>query len=390
MNAPSTAGTQEGRDPFASFSLDTLVSGAARLRPDTIALVDSRAELTYRAFAARAAALARLLAEHGLKHGERVLLAGGAEASLVVAAVAALRAGLEPVFAPLDLEAGQLAAYAKVTDAAALLATTRYGPYCPTDVHFAAIASAASIRLVATLGPGELDGGVDLGPEAIAQFSRDNPDEGLDRGKQLQASPGRIITLERCDGSLKPIFHRQATLIVAALDFVARARLDRDTPVISTLPPMSFAGLVAGPVAALLAGAALHLHGPFDTTRFLDMLDRVRPAQLVAPHAAAENFVDPAIARQLASLILVSRLKMTDPAPILPACACPCPLLDLYAIDERATIAEQRVNGEARWPTKPHYISFDNARILVIEAKSDGDTMSLEGAGVTRNANLGA
>ncbi|MFZ0730627.1 MAG: AMP-binding protein, partial [Methylovirgula sp.] len=104
MNAEPAAGLRV----FAPYSLDTLVTGAARLRPETTALADRTRACSYAAFATDVAALARLLVDCGLQPGERLLILGGAEISLLTTLVAALRAGFEPALAPLNLGVAEL------------------------------------------------------------------------------------------------------------------------------------------------------------------------------------------------------------------------------------------------------------------------------------------
>jgi len=171
--------------------------------------------------------------------------------------------------------------------------------------------------------------------------------------------------------------------MAAGLDFVARAKIGRATPILSTLPPTTFAGLVAGPFAALLSGAPLHLHGPFEADDFLKMRDNAGHAHLVVPARIAPDLLGAAVLEGLASTVLVSRLPatgiFTPPAPF----ACPCPLLDLYAIDESAAVAEPRRGGVSIPPAaEPHFVGFDESRVLTIEAPGDG-ALAFQGAAVT-------
>ena len=237
-----------------------------------------------------------------------------------------------------------------------------------------------SIRLLATLGPGEVDGAVDLSAASVLRYAATHRDDGLERGKPAPAPP-QIITLDR--RRLKPVAHAQTTLMAAGLDFVARAEIGRATPILSTLPPTSFAGLVAGPFAALLSGATLHLHGPFAADDFLKTRDRAGHAHLVVPAAIAPDLVGAAILEGLASMVLVSRLSadagFTSPPPFV----CPCPLVDLYAIDEAAAVAEPRRGARAAQPApEPHFIGFDEARVLTIERAAD-HALVFRGAAVT-------
>jgi acyl-CoA synthetase (AMP-forming)/AMP-acid ligase II len=372
--------TASGGRVFAPYSLDTLVSGAARLRLEAIAFADRTTTCPFGIVAAQVAALARLLADCGLLPGECLLLAGGAEVSLVTALIAALRGGFEPALAPLDLDEAELAAYARAVNAAALIGPTAYGELNPVDAYFAAAAAVPSIRLLATLGPGDVDGAVDLSAASVLRYAATHPDDGLERGKPAPAPP-RIVTFDRA--RLKPVAHEQATLMAAGLDFVARAEIGRATPILSTLPPTSFAGLVAGPFAALLSGATLHLHGPFAADDFLKTRDHAGHAHLIVPAAIAPDLGGAAILEGLASTVLVSRLSagtgFTPPPPF----ACPCPLVDLYAIDETAAVSEPRRGARAAQPApEPHFVGFDEARVLTIERAAD-HALAFRGAAVT-------
>ena len=85
------------------------------------------------------------------------------------------------------------------------------------------------------------------------------------------------------------MLHQQATLITA--DSFRRPRqIGRVTPILSTLAPVSCAGFVAGPCAALLSGATLYLHGPFAEEDFLAARNQTESAHLVLPVALASDF----------------------------------------------------------------------------------------------------
>lgn len=378
------AGSEPGAgDPFVQFSLDALVSATARLRPDSLAFTERGQSMPYGILAVQVAAFARQLSEGGLKPGERIVITGGAEISLVVALIAALRGGYEPALAPLDLEADELAAFARAVNAAALVGPSQHGDFSPADTFLSTAASVATIRLVASYGPEAFDGAVDLSPGACLRYAAAFPDNGLDRAKFAAAATPRVITADRRNGAT-PVVHHQSTLIVAGLDVAARARIGRETPILCTLPPTSFAGLVAGPFAALLSGATLHLHGPFDARDFLEMRDRLASPHLVVPLAVAGELMHADALTGLASAILVSR--QTAEAVCLPeAIEAPCALIDLYAVGERAAIAEPRHAGSPRPPAQePHFIGFDKSRVLAVAAlPAAGNGLALQGAAVT-------
>jgi hypothetical protein len=174
-------------------------------------------------------------------------------------------------------------------------------------------------------------------------------------------------------------------LIAAGLDFASRARIGRETPILCTLPPTSFAGLVAGPFAALLSGAALHLHGPFDARDFLKLRDRLARPHLVVPAAVAANLLQADAMAGLASAVLVSRPSVRVGAHLPERLAAPCAVIDLYAVDEMAAVAEERSGGVAQPPARePHYIGVDDDRVLAIATlPASGSSFLLHGAAVT-------
>ncbi len=369
------------RDALAPYSLDTLVSGAARLRPAAIAFADRANALPFGLVATQIAALARILADCGLEPGERIVLVGGAEANVATAAIAALRGGFVPALAPVDLDPSALAAYAEAVGAAAIAGPAAYGDFTPLETCLQVAAAVPSIRLVANFGPEEHDGAIGISPGAILQYAAQHPDLGLERGKPLPAEPPPLITLDR--HSARPVLHRQATLITAGLDFVARARIGRVTPILTTLPPVSCAGFVAGPCAALLSGATLHLHGPFSEEDFLAARNQAESAHLILPVALASDFAG--IFDGLASAVLVSRLAGGESFTPPPALDAPCPIVDLYAIDESSVIAEPRRNSVPVPPAlEPHFIGFEESRILTVEQADEANgRLSFRGAAVT-------
>ena len=146
------------RGAFAPYSLETLVSGAARLRPETIAFSDRTTAYPYGIIAAQVAALARMLTDYGSRPGECLLLVGGAELSLIIGRIPAVRGGFEPTLAPLDLNAEALAAYARTVRLGRDSGADRPWQHVTGRNYFATAAAAPSVRLVGTFQPGEVDG----------------------------------------------------------------------------------------------------------------------------------------------------------------------------------------------------------------------------------------
>ena len=362
-------------DPLASFDLESLVSGAARMRAERAALCDSTTSaqpVTFAEFDRRVSALAGFWRDLGLQPGERILLATGATATNVIALFAALRAGLDAALAPLHLDAAEMVDFACRCDAAALAAEAVYGESWPAEDLMGIASRAPRVRFVCSLGGGDIDGAVDADPAKLAASTA------IIAGATPSAS--RILTRSPT-GEI--VHHKQRTLVAAALDLVTRAHIGMRLPIVTTIAPTTFAGLCAGPVAALLAGAPLILHGPFQSAEFSTLLRRWSPAHLVAPSAllAALRGAQLVNSQRLASLILVSRHPdlASASASASDDTGETVPIIDLFAIGERAAVPELRGKGRT-FLAEPHYISLDERNLLAVGRGADG---TLEGVGVS-------
>jgi non-ribosomal peptide synthetase component E (peptide arylation enzyme) len=160
------------KHPIAAFSLDALTAGAAKLRPERLALAKAgpgttRRTLTYGEFDAQVRALAEHFVDLGLAPGERVMILAGARTACVVATLAARAAGIEPLLVPIGIEAQRLGAIASSTGCAAVMGPTSYAALDLEAALFEAAASSEMVRFVATLSPGQADGAIDLAPERL-------------------------------------------------------------------------------------------------------------------------------------------------------------------------------------------------------------------------------
>jgi hypothetical protein len=331
--------------------LDGLLRTSARACPEAILFRDGEGTATAQQAASYSAALAGQFLQCGLRPGERVLLVMSSRTIAVLALAGALRAGLVPVLLPCGLGPVELAAYAKVSDAAALVGPTHLGHQDYGESYLSAAALSDTIRLIATLGPGRIDGAADFQASALVPSGVSAPFEPSPAGSEGEF----ILTFERpahpAPASGVPLVpHSQAEIFSAVLPLAAEAQLNPSRPLISTLVPATFAGLVAGPYAALMAAASLTLHGPFDAAGFLRACDAEPGAHLTAPAAIAPVLQEAGLTRGDASLILLSRFPdaaaFTLPAPLQSE----RPLVDLYAFGETAALAHGRQGGMAAWP----------------------------------------
>lgn len=338
---------EETPEPFPQAGLDALVLAAAADDPDSILICDDDGALTAAEVARRIHLTAAYLRTGGLVAGERVLIVAGAQTNALVALASALSLGLEPALAPMGLGPVELAAHARAADAAALVGPSHYGAMPVGEAYLSAAAIADSVRMVATQGPEPVDGAADLSPEGLAGLPVD-PALLADRVTETPV----VATFSGPPQAPTLILHRQAALFADALSLVEQARINPTKRIVSTLPPATLAGLVAGPFAAFVGASSLALHGPFEANRFLALLDAQRGSHLVAPCAIAPMFEDRRLTTELTSLILVSRFAEARSFTLPPPLACDRPMVDLYAFGEDTLLARRRTDGEARPPVR--------------------------------------
>ncbi len=340
---------------FASKGLDSLLASAALDSPDTVLMRDDQGSSTAAQLVARVRKLIVHLRLLDFAPGERVVVVAGARIDTLVAVAALLRAGLVPALVPCDLNPVELAAHAKVAEAVALIGPGAYGGLSLGETYLSAAVIVETIRMIACQGPGLVDGAIDVAFVTLDAMT--DPGERPFPARDVPpvvtfAGPRAAPTVRR---------HRQAVLFADALSLVEQARINPSKPLISTVPPATLAGLVAGPFAALIGASSLVLHGPFDAGRFLAICDAEPGYHLVVPSAVGSLFADHALSADLASLILVSRHETPSAFTVPAPSACERPVVDVYAFGEDQVLARRRTNGEAKSPLQARRTGSDQA-----------------------------
>ena len=329
---------------FASKGLDSLLASAAHDCPDAVLMRDDQGPSTARQLSERMRKLIVHLRLFDFAPGERIVVVAGARTDTLVALAALGRAGLVPVLVPCDLNPVELAAHARVAEAAALIGPGACGALQLGETYLSAALIVETIRMIACQGPGLFDGAIDVAYSTLDAMG--------DPGDQL--FPVRdvppIVTFAGPRSAPTMKYHRQAALFADALLLVEQARINPSKPLISTVPPATLAGLVAGPFAALIGASSLVLHGPFDAARFLALCDAEPGYHLVVPGAVGALFAHGALSAHLASLILVSRFDSLSAFAVPAPSACDRPVVDVYAFGEDQVLAQRRTDGEARSP----------------------------------------
>jgi hypothetical protein len=343
---------EAGPPPWSGVSLTGLFRGSLAIRPDLPALVEApcpaHPEGRSVSFVSAAMAIEGLklrLMGLGIPDGAVVGLQGANSVETVLALLALLEAELRPLLLPHSLS--QMAVSEALARAGArglVMADAGPGPD-QAGTFVKAIRALPGIRFVAAFGDRSPPGSVPLCGlaelEALGAVSGTTAPE--------PAAP-EILTVETIGTSPLVVAHRQEALVATALHLVVTAGTAPDSPVLTTLPPTTQAGLVTGLVPALIGGAALHLVPVFNGAAFLAAMAAAGRCQLVVP-----SFLEPALAgeRLTGSRSLSSTLFLHRPPARLEPLAVPAgaesPVVDVLGLGERATVGAARApDGEPR------------------------------------------
>jgi hypothetical protein len=251
-------------------TFDVLLREAARMHPYTSMsperLSFARLDTLADHYAARwREALARL--------GDGAVLIAVPTAQSFAAIVGSLRAGLALSLAPPEIEAPGLDAAIVAANACILAGPVRYAGMSIGDLICRVAVDQESVSLVATHGA-KMSGVLSLDGER----ERDTAFESrrvLAQIRIVQSDQGPVARFD------------ESELIDAAGAIVLHAGIARGDSIVSTLSCASAAGLATGPLAALVAGARLTFHAPFDARVFLAMLEAAAPVHLVVPDTLA-------------------------------------------------------------------------------------------------------
>jgi len=329
--------------PLSLFGLDSLFAGAARLRPDAIAICDHGPEGA-RAFAfaeldQMKGAFAAKLRQFELAPGARALLCCPPRAKGLVAFDAMLACGVEPVLAPLRPEPSTLAALANAAQAEALFAPAGF---CGVDLEPTLLALAAqspSIRLIGCLSENAIDGAADFSPRALQSLK-------APRGAAIFAQGPRIqVGAPAARGA--SAFLTEGALVAAALEFLRKTRRGGAAPIVSLVSLGSFGGLIAAPLAALLSGAPLHFLAPFRAQRFLSLLAELGPARLVAPAAILPDLERSGLLTN-GALLSCSLVSQPGAEPLNAAPSNACPLIEIAGATSRVLSAAEQARAAMR------------------------------------------
>jgi hypothetical protein len=128
-----------------------------------------------------------------------------------------------------------------------------------------------SIRYVGAFGKDSPDGVVPF--DDLLSANASDPSPPVDRGGPTDAAAHvAAVTFDIGDGGLVPVARNHAELLAGGQAIVRESALADDGGILSTLAPVSFAGICLTLLPWLLTGGTLSLHHPFDP----DVLQRQR------------------------------------------------------------------------------------------------------------------
>ncbi len=333
--------------PLTHFGFGALLAGAARPRPGALAFADrhdgARTETSYADLYQRVGACLARLRGFDLGQGEKVLICCPPGAQSFVTLAAALAGGLEPVLAPLPLPMAcdAVARAARELNIAVLLAPAQFCGIDLAEPLLAIAARAPSIRIIGALA-GALDDAADLSSDMAGTPM--SPRARLKEGWSASES----AAIGALDGAGAVDFLSQGALLGAALDLLRLTREAGEAPILSLAAPSNFGALVAGPLAALLAGAPLHYLAPFAAARLLDALDALGPVRLVAPAVILPDLARAGLLTNGAIVAVTALFTDAAPAPQIDAPGA-CPIVELR-------IRHGRITLDRRAPDAPAHV----------------------------------
>ncbi|MGQ0838993.1 AMP-binding protein [Actinokineospora sp.] len=244
----------------------TLVGGyraSAARRPDGIAIVDERGELTFAEVDLRTTRLANGLAEYGVRHGRRVALMCRNHAGLVEAAIACGKLGADVLMLNTGLAADQIADLVEAHRPVALLADDEFAPLfhnLPSSLPWISTWSAA---------PGEV---------TVDTLIADSPGDAI----RPPMSAGKVIVLTSgTTGTPKGARRRNPPGMGSAATVLSRIPLRAGERMLVAAPIFHTWGLAATQLGMPLR-ATLVLQRRFDAESALRAIAELRCTSLIA------------------------------------------------------------------------------------------------------------
>ena len=192
----------------------------------------------------------------------------------VIAFLGVLRAGMIPVPLPLLWRQEEIVAALRQVGARTIVSCSRIGQVAQLEIAMQSAVELFSIRHVCGFGPDLPDGIVPL-DDIFLHESTERRERFADWSCLRRMS--RHLHFARMPTEFAPIARSHIELVAGGLEIFLETAAASDTPILSTIPIGSFAGIALTVVPWLLCGGALHLHHSFDPEAFGAQMPRQLP-----------------------------------------------------------------------------------------------------------------
>lgn len=373
--------------PWSGVTLVDLFVSTANLNGQALAFAgfDCGGRVMRRTYAEAAQAVDNIvhrIDEIGLEPGSRVAVAMGASVEAPLAILAVLKAGMTPCLTPTWLPREALSEALRLLGARAIVSVGAVGDVRPAEALRAAAAMLPDgPRFLLAFGD-RLPAGVTPLSDALIH-SRDTGF--VNAFENARPGPRPVLTLDLTPAGPIWATHAQEMLIASALGVVTRGDLGAADPILTTLAPLTLAGLATGLIPALLTGATLHLHGPFDAGGLLQQLSMMVRPHLVAPAALERGLHQAELlgGAALSSAVLVHRAPARLQQRERPR-AKASPIIDVLALRETALLlGPRREDGAADVSLASLRVPDATDGALVTEARVERGRLQVRGEGVS-------
>ncbi len=370
---------------WSHLTLDAIAETASRARPSRGAFTDAPDRESFTDGAPRRLTsgdlgreirlFARKMMTLGLARGDRVLILLPNIVEGPVAILGLQLAGLVPCPLSVVTAADDIRAAAERVQAAGIVTVGRYAHLKPARAATEAASRYYGIRFVAAFGER-------LPPGVIPLSEWPDDDISADTLAQPQPLQTALLTFDAAAG-FSPIQRTHAQVISEALAVSAISGLTSRGNLLGTFTPVTAAGVISSFAAPLIAGAHVHLHGPFQPDTLTRQLADSPEAILILP-SAAETAVRGLLRGQVRDTIVINR----EPGAARPA-ADTGRVTELVSLGEWATWALLR-DGERkrlRLPRSyahPVATALPRALALIQSDVSPHGRLAVSGPGIAR------
>ncbi len=269
--------------PWTGVSLTDLFSSTVQMNGSATAVIErygvAKRALSYREADVIVDGIARHFMDLGLETGQPVIISMHNCLEAPLAILGALRGGFVPCLLPVSATIQQAGSLMRLVKAKAVVTVGAVERLRPADLLRQAAVESGGPRFILAFGS-NLPAGT-IGLDGVLTRSFDAGERGSST-RDEGYMPGVMTTELQPDG-VTVHRHDQEGLVAAALQLVLRSGMAAGDTMLSTLAPMTHAGLACGLVSTLLVGGILQAHPLFSGAELMQQLEESPRSHLVVP-----------------------------------------------------------------------------------------------------------